>query len=743
MKKILIPFVLIALMFVQISCDQPTPDDPETSEKEWVEVLCEEATIEQKDADYVINGSNADYSVVITLPDAVVEGAGKYPVYSGTITATVSDATEELSVEETASLELLSDGDEFKLVAKMKGKTVYYEITLTGTTKNSDGEDVGVKPELETEEIKCVNAVIDTIYGADLRFTASNEDYTVEITLPNALAVGEGRYLEYQGTMTSSSTSVTTDLKVKDVAIYNTVNDTTFQLVATMKGNEKIYEITLLGKKATQSQIDKPQTDVILSPDEQKDYWVAIGTELAQTLTSATLESITPLADLSEDIVEKYITYKWREIGEKFEDEFGDFYSREFESFFRMPRRIVDVVQGKRKASLEDLELLLTLSKFGYEFKFDDKRKTIVITKVDQPLIIATFSDPDGVPCELKVWGVGEEKECSYTYETYHWEYPLIWDEYWQDWYYDWENGKKIYDGKRTIRVKLPETVKMHFKHGNKELVSYSFSWSTNFQDYFNNAMKLQVMEFGIEESAAVSTKEASAVFSMTCGNKNVLTASVNLPKYELMDWEYGSNITNENAEAWFEEFYDTYEDALATIGKGNVKVDLLGKMQLIGKVSDGAGLIDAYNEWDKKYPYSSKYNHWWEQSYHSLASQEDICEIYDKYVNLAVCYNGSETEQAQLILQPYYQEGTYWDGYWDENYYEWISQSINYSYYTHEPVLYFPQADITIAIMTYVSSLMDGNYSDVFKMIEKAANDIIALDKHNMIFPEGFEVDF
>ena len=152
MKKILIPFVLIALMCVQISCDQPTPDDPETSEKEWVKVLCEEATIEQKDADYVINGSNADYSVVITLPDAVVEGAGKYPVYSGTITATVSDATEELSVEETASLELLSDGDEFKLVAKMKGKTVYYEITLTGTTKNSDGEDVGVHHVLAVQQ---------------------------------------------------------------------------------------------------------------------------------------------------------------------------------------------------------------------------------------------------------------------------------------------------------------------------------------------------------------------------------------------------------------------------------------------------------------------------------------------------------------------------------------------------------------------------------------------------------------
>ena len=493
-------------------------------------------------------------------------------------------------------------------------------------------------------------------------------------------------------------------------------------------------------------------TLTVLSPDQQKDYWVEIGAELAEVFTKATLESVTPLVDLSEDLAEKYISYKWGQIGDQLKDEFKDFYSREFESFFRMPRRMVDVLQGKRKASLEDLELLLTLSKFGYEFKFDDRSKTIIITKVDKPYILATFSDPDGVPCELKVWGEGQEKECTYTYEDYHWEYPLVWDEYWGEYYYDYENGEKIYDGKRTIRVKLPKNLKMHFKHGSKELVSYSFNWETNFQDYFNNSMKLKVMEFGIQETAAVSTKEASTVFSMTCGKKNVLTATVNLPKYELMDWEYGNDITDANAEAWFEKFIDDYETALNSLGKGSVKLDLLGKAQIVGQVSNGADLINAYFDWNEEYPYSSEYDYWWEQPYNSLAAQEDICEIYDKYVNLAICYNGSEKEQAKLLLQPYNEEGTdytggYWDDYWDEwgNYNEyWVEGTpIYYSYYTHEPVLYFPQDDVSIAIMTYLESLMDGNYSDVFKMVEKAANDIIALDKHNLIFPEDFEIEF
>lgn len=723
-------FLLLCIPFILMGCPPEPYPDPVPGFDEIV-VTIDEAAIQESGADYVISGTNADYSVEITLPDAVEDGAGKYPVYSGKITSLDSDKTEKLEVEETASFKLLSDGKEFKLVVKAKGETVYYEITLTGTT------DIEVKPELETEKIECVDAEIDTV-DTNLRFKASNDTWTVEITLPD---VKEGKYLEYWGTITSAS-SETTELKVKDVAIYNSVNDTTFQLVATMKGNEKIYEIILKGKKATQSQMDK--TDVLLSPDQQKDYWVEIGTELAQVLTSATLESVTPLVDLSEDLVEKYITYKWGEIGDKLGDEFDKFYSREFDSFFRMPRRIAEVVQGKRNATLEDLEILLTLSTFGYEFKFDEKRKTIIITKVDKPYVLATFSDPDGVVCELKLWGEGAEKECSYTYEAYHWEY--IYDEYG---YY--EGSYRVEDGKRTIRVKLPETIKMHFKHGSKELVSYNFKWETNFKDYVNNSMKLKVMEFGIEETVAASTSSATAAFSMTCGNKKVLTTSVNLPKYALNEWEAGSNITDDNAEAWFEEVLDDYKSVLDSLGKGDVKVDLLGKVQLVGNVSDGAGLINAYMDWDDKYPYQSGYN-WWEQPYRTLASQEAICDIYDQYVNLAICYNGGTTEQAKLLLQPYYEEGTdytggYWDGYWDEwgNYNEyWVEGTpIYYSYYTHEPVLYFPQEDITIAIMTYLSSLGEGNYSDVFQMIAKAANDIIALDKNNLIFPEGFEVEF
>ena len=451
-------------------------------------------------------------------------------------------------------------------------------------------------------------------------------------------------------------------------------------------------------------------TMTVLSPDAQKDYLVEVGAELAEVLTSAVLHSATPVVDLAEDLLEKYINYKWNEIGEQLSEELEDLYSSEFESFFNLPRRMVDVINGKKNASLEDLEILLTLSKFGYRFEFDDEEQTIIITKVDDPSIIATFFDADGVKCELKVWGVGQEKECSYSYEDYH-----------------YSDGEKVSDGTRTIRVKIPATIKMHFKHGNNELTSYSFNWDTNFEDYFNNSMNLKVMEFGIEETSKVSTKEAFSLFAMTCGNKNVITTAINLPKYKLIPWENGSDFTMEDAEEWIDGYVDQYEALLGELGKGELMVDVLGKMQLVGKVSDGSGLIDAYADWNNKYAYSPSVENEWEQPYNSLASQEDLCEIYDDYVSLAICYNGTDTEQAQLKLQPYKIEGSYWDQV-EENYTE-------HCYYSHEPVLYFPQEDLSIAILTYLSS---GDYSNVFNIVEKAAKDLIALDKNHYIFPKG-----
>ena len=442
------------------------------------------------------------------------------------------------------------------------------------------------------------------------------------------------------------------------------------------------------GDDPTGGLLDDPKgTMGVLSPDEQKDFLVDVGEELINTFNPNDQKEAVELAD---ELYYKYKNYDWDAISEEFEDELDDIYSTEFESFFGMPRRMIDVINGKKKVSLENKEILLTLSKFGRIIEFDDKNKTVKITKTDDPSVVAKFSDSEGTKCELKVWGEGKEIEGSYTYEDGHWDYN----------YDEW-----VSDGKRTIRVKVPRTIKMHLKHGSNSLISFTFNWDSNIKDYVNTSLNLQVINLVFAEETKVSTTEASAVFSFSYGDKGLIAAAVNLPKYELIDWEGGKDITEEEGENWLEEYDDKYKSMLGKVGKGEVKLDILGKVQLRGGVTDGAALVDAYYNWGDKY-----YNDEQDEC-------QDLCDLLNKYIYLSVYYNNTTTEQAKLLMQVY------------EDYYG----------YDIEPIMYFPQDETSIAVMTYFNS---SKFLGLVDLVEELANSYIALDKHNLIFGEDFVLD-
>lgn len=442
------------------------------------------------------------------------------------------------------------------------------------------------------------------------------------------------------------------------------------------------------GDDPTGGLLDDPKgTMGVLSPDEQKDFLVDVGEELINTFNPNDQKEAVELAD---ELYYKYKNYDWDAISEEFEDELDDIYSTEFESFFGMPRRMIDVINGKKKVSLENKEILLTLSKFGRIIEFDDKNKTVKITKTDDPSVVAKFSDSEGTKCELKVWGEGKEIEGSYTYEDGHWDYN----------YDEW-----VSDGKRTIRVKVPRTIKMHLKHGSNSLISFTFNWDSNIKDYVNTSLNLQVINLVFAEETKVSTTEASAVFSFSYGDKGLIAAAVNLPKYELIDWEGGKDITEEEGENWLEEYDDKYKSMLGKVGKGEVKLDIFGKVQLRGGVTDGAALVDAYYNWGDKY-----YNDEQDEC-------QDLCDLLNKYIYLSVYYNNTTTEQAKLLMQVY------------EDYYG----------YDIEPIMYFPQDETSIAVMTYFNS---SKFLGLVDLVEELANSYIALDKHNLIFGEDFVLD-
>ena len=432
-----------------------------------------------------------------------------------------------------------------------------------------------------------------------------------------------------------------------------------------------------------------------LSPDAQKDLLVEVGEELLNTFNPEDQRAAVELAD---ELYHKYKEYDWDQISVDFEEEFEDIYSREFESFFSLPRRLASAITDKQSLSLEDMEILLTLSKFGYIIEFDDITKSVKMTETDDASITVKFSDANGTKCEAKVWGEGKEIEGSYTYEDGHWDWGY--DEYGN--YYD--NGWVV-DGKRTIRVKVPTTIKMHLKHGNEALISFTFNWDSNLEDYVNTSMNLQVINLKFAEETKVSTKNASAVFSFSYGDKPLVAAAANLPKYELISWEGGKDITDEEGEKWLEEYDDKYASLLGKIGAGEAKVDVLGKIQIKGGVTDGAALVDAYYNWGDTH-YSD-----------DLKEYEAFCDFMNKYIYLSVYYNNTTTEQAKLLMDTYE----------------------DYGYYGVEPVLYFPQDETRIAIATYFNS---SKFLGLLDIIEDLANSYIALDKHNLIFDDDFKIE-
>lgn len=418
-----------------------------------------------------------------------------------------------------------------------------------------------------------------------------------------------------------------------------------------------------------------PDPIPLLSPDEQKDFLVEVGEELINTFNPADQKKA---VDLADNLYHKYLNYDWDAIEEEFWEEYDDIYSSEFESFFGMPKRIINVINGKQNATLEDMEILLTLSKFGRVIEFDDQTKSIKITKTSDLSVTAKFSDSKGTKCELKVWGEGKEIEGLYTYED---------------------------DGKRTIRVKVPTTIKMHLKQGSSALISMNFTWDSNLKDYVNTSMNLQVINLGFEEETKVSTTEASAVFSFTYSNKNIITAAVNLPKYKLIEWEGGKDFTEDEFWNWLEEYDEKYASLLGKVGKGEAKLDILSKIQLKGGVTDGAALVDAYYNWEDKY-----YNN-------ELDECNDLCKLLNKYIYLSVYYNNTTTEQAKLLMDVYEDE---------------------YGYDV-EPIMQFPYDDSQIAVMTYFTS---SKFLGLVDLVEELANSYIALDKNHLIFGEDFEIE-
>lgn len=419
-----------------------------------------------------------------------------------------------------------------------------------------------------------------------------------------------------------------------------------------------------------------------MTPDEQKDYLVEVGEEFIATFNP---DDQRGAVNLAEGLYRKYSTWDWEVIGEQMEKEFN---KMDAQGFFRMPVRIAALATGEA-TTLDTKELFISFDVAGRLFEFDEKTKTMKVSETKDGSIVARFKDENGTDCELKVWGEGKTSTVTFTYDEYHWEYEY-------DDYGNLVNYTRVYDGTRTIKAEVPAEVHMYFKQGKNTIMSFVFTWESNFKDYVNHSLSLKVTNITWSQELKASTTDASAAFSLMYGDTKLIVAAVDLPKYKLIDWEGGKDITLEEGESWIEQYDSQYKTILGSLGKGEGVVDIMGKVRGKMSISDGAGFYDDMYAWSNK-----RYET-------DLEKETAYCAVYNKYVHVGLYYGG-KTEQAQVKMQPTYSY-TYDDG---------------TTYYNSVPVLYFPKDGTTYEVVEFFKSAKFNVLIDLAEDLVNAYKDL------------------
>ncbi|MGM9811164.1 MAG: hypothetical protein ACI30J_09915 [Paludibacteraceae bacterium] len=445
-------------------------------------------------------------------------------------------------------------------------------------------------------------------------------------------------------------------------------------------------------EKDLESDYDEHANVKEMTPDEQKDYLVEVGKEFIATFNP---EDQQGTVELAAGLYNKYQNWDWEVIGEQMEDEFNKL---DAQGFFRMPARIAALVTGEA-TTMDTKEFLISFAVAGRLFEFDEKTKTMKVSETKDGSIVARFKDEDGTDCELKVWGEGKTTTVTFTYDEYRWE-----DEY--DDYGNYVGSKKIYEGTRIIKAEVPAEIHMYLKQGSTTIMSVEFAWESNFKDYVNHSLSMKITNITWNQELKASTKEASAAFSLMYGDTKLIVAAVDLPKYKLIDWEGGKDITLEEGESWIEQYDDQYKTILGSLGKGEGVVDIMGKVRGKMSVSDGAGFYDAMTQWENT-NYAT-----------DLEDETAYCGVYNNYIHVGLYYGG-KTEQARVKMQPTY---SYTNDYGEDR-------------YNSVPVLYFPKDGTTYEVVTFFES---AKFNVLIDLAEDLVNAYKDLDTGHLLFDGG-----
>ena len=423
---------------------------------------------------------------------------------------------------------------------------------------------------------------------------------------------------------------------------------------------------------------DTPSEQEALSPSEQKKRLEATAIEFMNEVPASDFEDIN---DLIQYIGEEYEDYDYSNVEDWANEVLDDLSNKVGTSkdttYYEWGEYDINIYT--------DYTALVAISNFTGHFKANKSSESWTMSKANDLQFI--FSDKNGKECVLKVTSSGNTKEVNVCY---------IKD--WEDYDYDY-NHKAYYEYyKRTdYSLIVPEHINVSLTRGGSPVVDakvdidLSGITGTDFNIAKNSLSATSTVTFDngyvIKQSrgAYKANKSVAAQVSVTKNGKKMIETAISSDI---------SGIPSCNLKAFIDDPEDIDTDDIN--GKNAyVKIDIMGKVQVQGTISDIRKYADYLDKADENDENESKFKSYINQA-NSLA---DINLFYD---------NGS-TKQAFMQLESF-EENDYYSRYW---YTEPIMKFYDGSSYSSFEV-FFNESDFKKVIDTY-EELLD-EYEDMIE---------------------------
>ena len=381
---------------------------------------------------------------------------------------------------------------------------------------------------------------------------------------------------------------------------------------------------------------EEPSTDKAMTSVEQKEHLEQVALEFMNMMPSSDFREI---ADLGRFINENYIKdYDWGRVENWAKDA------------FKATRQVIKTSTdeeeywgSKYEYIYTDYKALLLASNFTGHFTARNGRW--VQEEANDLQFI--FTDQQGKQCVLKLETGGSVKNVH------------LWDD--EDWDYDYEYIDGSYMSKYFIdntqyTIGVPEKIIVTLTQGGDKVVKATINidlGSINGEEFNinKNSINLSALvelnngyKFNVSNVTYTANTKASVAFTMSKNGTALVTIGVSADVYDIPS----VNVSAFSAKDYDPDDYD-FEDVNAK--NAFVKLDILGKIQLQGKLSDVRKFVDYLNEADD--------NRSDEKTFKSYINQAN------SLADVNLFYDGKNLKQAAIKLEPFVDESWYGHIYW------------------------------------------------------------------------------